>query len=64
MYDKEIEEIEEKIHHIEGHLEKSNEKFTGIAFVSFETEAMKNNVMEANPFTTMERVFNNIYSER
>jgi hypothetical protein len=30
-----LEEIEHKIHGVEEHLEKTNEKFTGIAFVSF-----------------------------
>jgi hypothetical protein len=30
-----MEEIEEEIHKIEHSLEKTNEKFTGIAFVAF-----------------------------
>ena len=41
VFDQKIEQIEHQIHHIEEHLERTNEKFVGIAFVSFETEDMK-----------------------
>jgi hypothetical protein len=40
-FDEQIEEIEHNIHHLESHLNKTCEKFTGIAFISFQTEGMK-----------------------
>lgn len=39
--DKEIEKLEEKIHSIEHNLQKDYKKFAGIAFISFQTEEMK-----------------------
>lgn len=53
--DREIEELEGQIHHIEEEYDKHNTKFAGIAFVSFDNEDMKNKVLEENPHTFMER---------
>lgn len=47
--EKEIEEVEEKIQH-------DGKKFSGIAFVSFQTEDMKDRVLEDNQHTVQERI--------
>ena len=51
-----IEEVEHKIHHIEKECMETNKNFCGIAFVSFETEAMKSKVLEQNIHTASERI--------
>ena len=46
--DEEIEKIEVEIHHKEHEIMKDPMKFAGIAFISFQTEDMKELVLEYN----------------
>ena len=53
--DEKIEHLEHKIHSIEHELSKDPKKFSGIAFISFLTEDMKEEVLTYNTFTGWER---------
>lgn len=44
--DEEIESLEAKVHHIEKETPEVPEKFTGIAFISFEAEQNKDDILE------------------
>jgi hypothetical protein len=53
--DEKIEHLEHKIHHLEHEIMEDPSKFSGIAFISFLTEDMKEEVLTYNTFTTWER---------
>jgi hypothetical protein len=44
----ELEELELQIAGVQQECMKSNKKFAGIAFISFQSEDMKNHVLQAN----------------
>jgi hypothetical protein len=55
--DEEIEKLEHKIKHHEKEIPKNPNMFTGIAFVSFDTEDMKDLVILHNQHTFWERFY-------
>jgi hypothetical protein len=51
-----IDKLEHMIHHLEERYRKSGSTFAGIAFVSFQSEDMKEHVLRDNKHTWMERI--------
>ncbi|CAD8069040.1 unnamed protein product [Paramecium sonneborni] len=58
--EKEIEHLEHQIHMIEEDYETHNTNFSGMAFVSFDDESMKQLVLQDNPHTQWERMRSHI----
>ncbi|CAD8055184.1 unnamed protein product [Paramecium primaurelia] len=58
--DEEIEHLEHQIHKIEEEYETHNTNFSGIAFISFDDESMKQLVLQDNPHTQWERMRSHI----
>jgi hypothetical protein len=54
--DEEIEKFEKEIKAKEHDYQKSNKNFTGVAFVSFENELMKEKVLKDNQHTGWEQI--------
>ncbi|CAD8115777.1 unnamed protein product [Paramecium sonneborni] len=54
--DEKLESLEHKIHQVEHELFVNRDKFAGIAFISFQTEEMKQIVLQHNSHTSWERM--------
>lgn len=53
-FDEKIEEIEKKIHHLETDTRVNYQKFAGIAFISFERENHKSEIVSQNAISFWE----------
>jgi hypothetical protein len=62
--DERLHKLEHKIHHLEEEYLKTGCTFAGVAFISFQSEDMKEHVLSHNSHTVTERILSWLYKGR